>query len=148
MNKAVIEIWDSVGLGIIVQYNTGVYFSNQTGGSNCLHPKIEGFYLPLCNDYNKDLKFLSPEIELSEYFEKKYKGYGAIDGIDDEDINFINNILKNYKLDEFIRLDLNKRINSHEAWIYVLISNNDKNYLINNLNESELEGVLVWSNSD
>ena len=45
MNKPQIEIWDSVGLGIIIEFPTGVMISNQTGGTACLHPKTEGIFL-------------------------------------------------------------------------------------------------------
>ena len=46
MNKPLIEIWDSVGLGTIIEFTTGVIISNQTGGAACLHSKTEGIYLP------------------------------------------------------------------------------------------------------
>ncbi len=44
MDKLVINIWDSVGLGIIIKFPTSILISNQTGGTTCLHPKIEGVF--------------------------------------------------------------------------------------------------------
>ena len=93
--KPEIQIWDTVGLGLIISYPTGILISNQTGGTACLHPKLEGIYLPFANDYSLDTnEFMSPEIELSEYFlSGKYYGTGAIRGIDMDDANAIEKIL-------------------------------------------------------
>jgi hypothetical protein len=34
-------------LGLIVKANTRVLYSNQSGGLACLHPEVEGFFVPL-----------------------------------------------------------------------------------------------------
>ncbi|OED48096.1 hypothetical protein AB832_00370, partial [Flavobacteriaceae bacterium (ex Bugula neritina AB1)] len=129
MSKPLLQIWDTVGLGIIIEYPTGVLISNQTGGTACLHPKIEGIYLPLANDYNEQTKeFLSPEIALSNHFKRsKYNGNGATKGIDLEDVHMIKTILNRSGLDEFIEIDVNRLTESHEAWIRITI-NRDKNF--------------------
>ncbi|TCI85584.1 DUF6210 family protein [Tenacibaculum sp. M341] len=100
-------MWDSVGIGIIIEYPTGVLISNQIGGTSCLHPKVEGIYLPLCNDFSEEEhKFLSPEIELSNYFiGDKYKGSGAVNGIDLEDVENLNKILSKNNLNSFLKID-------------------------------------------
>jgi len=150
MNKPLIEIWDTVGLGIIIEFPTGVLISNQTGGTACLHPKIEGIYLPLANDYLlENKKFMSPEIELTEYFGgNKYNGSGATKGIDLEDVEKINLIMANNRLNKLIEIDLDRLADSHESWIRIKI-NNDKNIeLIKGFNEYPLNGVLTWANSD
>jgi len=148
MNKLQIEIWDTVGLGIIIGYPTRIMISNQTGGTACLHQKLEGAYLPLANDYNEATKeFLSPEIELSNYFMgPKYKGSGAIKGIDLEDVKSIKSILSRSKLDEFIEIDVERLEESCEAWIWIQIHKNQE--LIKGFEEYPLPGVLTWSNSD
>ena len=146
----VIKIWDSVGLGVIIDYPTGIHISNQTGGTTCLQPYAEGIYLPLANDYSKDgLQFLSPEIELSKYFEgEKHKGTGATNGIDIEDAEFITDVLSKFGLQDFIKVDMEKLMKSHEAWIYVNIySDNSGTGLLSNF-DSELKGILTWSNSN
>src|SRR6478735_2795556 len=50
--KPTIELWESVGLGLIVEMPSGVLYSNQTGGFSCLHPSAEGVFLPLGNDHS------------------------------------------------------------------------------------------------
>ncbi|MFN0257548.1 DUF6210 family protein [Pedobacter ureilyticus] len=143
-----IELWDSVGLGLIIEYPSGILFSNQTGGFSCLHPSVEGIYVPLNNDYSEpEKRFLSPEIDLAKYFEgQKYGGSGATKGIDAEDILVITEILKKYSLNEVIIVDTNKSKmqQSHEAWIYVKILNL---YLLDGFSK-ELNGIMTWSNSD
>ena len=65
MSKSQIEIWDSAGLGIIVEFPTGILTPNQTGSTACLQSKFEGVYLPLFNNYTRQaLTFMS----------SKYKG--------------------------------------------------------------------------
>lgn len=146
----IIKIWDSVGLGLIINYPTGVLISNQTGGTACIQSFIEGIYLPLCNDYSIDTyKFISPEIELSKYFGgEKYKGTGTTNGIDMQDAEHISGILSKFGLQDFIKINIEKLQQSHEAWIYVIIHpDNNSTGLLSNF-DSELKGILTWSNSD
>ena len=146
--KPVIRLYDAIGLGVIINYPTGVLISNQTGGTACLHPSIEGIYLPLCNDYyTETLKLISPETDLNEYFtNEKHYGTGATHGLDEEDVEHITTILSKYHLDDLIKIDTSKLERSHEAWIYINIHNNDHE-LLSNFGAS-LTGVLTWTNSD
>jgi hypothetical protein len=42
------ELWThSNFFGAIVLQKTGVWWSNQVGGTACAHPKVEGFYVPI-----------------------------------------------------------------------------------------------------
>ncbi|WP_378174032.1 DUF6210 family protein [Aquimarina sp. SS2-1] len=150
MDKPLIQIWDSVGLGLIIEFPSGVMISNQTGGTSCLHAKTEGVYMPLANDYNMETKeFLSPEIELTAYFQgSKYKGSGAIKGIDLEDVEAIRAIMATSGLHECIEIDLNRLKESHEAWIRIKILDNPNNALIRGFKGYPLNGILTWSNSD
>lgn len=145
--KPTIKIWDSIGLGLIVSYPTGILVSNQTGGTACLQSTMEGFYLPIGNDLILETNQLtSPEIDLREYFtSEKHSGNGTTEGIDIADVNAITKILCKYSLNDFIQVDPDKMKKSHEAWIYVLINNNCT--LLDNL-EQHLTGVISWSNSD
>ena len=145
-----IEIWDSIGLGLIIQYPTGVLVSNQTGGTACLHPSEEGIYLPLRNDYELNTyRLISPEIELKEYFMNgKYQGTGAIEGIDLYDAEYINSVLSRYSLENLLKVDMEKLRQSHEAWIYVNIYTDADSIDLFSYFPSELKGVLTWSNSD
>jgi hypothetical protein len=43
------ELYETPGdyLGLVVPCASGVYWSNQCGGTYCAHPKTEGIYVPL-----------------------------------------------------------------------------------------------------
>ena len=82
--KPTIRLYDAVGTGLIIPCPSGVMVSNQTGGTACLQPEIEGVYIPLRNDYGlKDFRFSSPELELTTHFVgPKHRGAGATSGLD------------------------------------------------------------------
>lgn len=42
-----IELWANSVQGLIVQVPSGVLYMNQTGGTYCGHPELEGVYVPL-----------------------------------------------------------------------------------------------------
>ncbi len=150
-NKPIIEIWDSVGLGIIIEYPTGVWVSQQTGGTSCLHPKVEGIYLPLHNDYtHKEHQFLSPEIDLSQYFEgPKHNGTGATSGLDQEDVKVITEILTKYKLGHILEINKSKLKESHEAWVHIWLKPEKNNIpLWTGFEPYPRNAILTWCNSD
>lgn len=154
--KPIIKLWEAMGLGLIIEYPSGIIYSNQTGGTACLHPEFEGVYFPIANDLDNNYKLISPSIDLYEYFTgSKHNGTGATNGLDHEDIIVINKILDKYKLSAFIKVDLNNLAKSHEAWIHVLIE------IPKNISEFQLDlflfegfgpyprkGILTWANSD
>lgn len=143
-----VSLYDSVGFGVIIKYNSGVIYSNQTGGTCCLHPEVEGIYSPFSNDYSvPKYEYLSPELELTEYFEReKYGGSGATTGIDEEDALFIETILLKYGVFEIITVNRKLFKKSHEAWIHVLI--NSDSHVFKGFEPYPRKGVLTWSNSD
>lgn len=144
-----INLWDAVGLGLIISHPTGILVSNQTGGTACLQPFIEGLYLPVGNDMIIETKqLISPETDLSNYFKsEKYFGTGATNGIDIDDAVIINKILQKYGLNEFIKVDMKQLEKSHEAWIYVNVHSNANNDLLSNF-DNNLDAILTWTNSD
>jgi hypothetical protein len=152
--RPIIRLYDAVGTGVILICESGVTVTNQTGGTACLQPEVEGVYVPLRNEYYlEDLRFSSPELELSAYFEgPKHLGAGAISGLDSEDAEFIDNLLSHYGLDAAIKVDRKKLDLSHEAWVHVTIQSDE------HADESlaafagfapyPRQGILTWSNSD
>jgi len=45
---AKIELWNlNSFMGVIVPMETGVVYTNQTGGTGCYHPEVEGLFIPL-----------------------------------------------------------------------------------------------------
>jgi hypothetical protein len=81
-----IELWglESNFLGFLGAHTSGVTWTNQTGGTACLHPSIEGIFIPLpvfwLSDYDPTLncaslteqmvqEFLDASPELASRFE-------------------------------------------------------------------------------
>lgn len=153
-----IRLFGGIGTGLIIQYKSGVIYSNQTGGTACLHPELEGVFVPLRNDLGLDpVKFFSPETALLDYFEgPKHKGTGATDGLDVHDADFIDSVLKNWKLDTFIEVDRARLRDSHEAWAFVSIKNDEgagQSYsdvisVAQGFGPYPRSGILTWCNSD
>ena len=146
-----ILLHDSLGFGLIINLPTGILISNQTGGTACLQPEIEGIYIPIANDILIESYTLhSPETELTQYFlSPKYAGTGACNGIDLKDVEEIESILEKYNLQNFISIDTEKLSESHESWIWVKINlNSENNLFLKNFGKTDLNGVITWCNSD
>lgn len=146
--KPIIELWESVGLGLIVEMPTGVVYSNQTGGTSCLHPSTEGAFLPLRGDSGE---LICPERELLGYFEgPKHRGAGATGGLDATDADFIDEVLARARLSEIVRVDRERLSESHEAWVRVLLVSDDREPapLFQQLGPYPRNAVLTWGNSD
>lgn len=152
--KPTIQLYDNVGTGLIICCESGVIISNQTGGTATLHPETEGVFVPLRNDYTeKDCTFISPELDLDSYFcGPKYRGSGAMTGLDQVDADFVDGILNKMRLSQIVHVDRTKLKDSHEAWIYVEV-------LADESSEPDLalfacfgpyprQGILTWANSD
>ena len=152
--KPTIRLYDAVGTGVILTCPSGVLVSNQTGGTSCLQPEVEGVYIPLRNNYAlKDFRFSSPELELSAYFEgPKHRGAGAISGLDSADADFIDGVLSRFGLDAAIHVDREKLGSSHEAWIYLVIiadeSVDEDLAQYAGFGPYPRHGILTWANSD
>lgn len=150
--KPIIELWQSVGMGLIVELPTGVLYSNQTGGYSCLHPSTEGAYLPIGNDCSlPNWELLSPERDLRAYFEgSKHRGTGAVLGLDLEDADFIDQLLAKARLADTLQVDRERLAESHEAWVRVLLTRDDFEPapLFRDLGPYPRNAVLIWGNSD
>jgi len=150
----IVHLYQSAGIGLIVPAPTGIRYSNQTAGTYCEHPVVEGFYVPLRNeseegafDGPRSREFKSPEHALVEYFcGRKYEGTGATHGIDDEDADAIEAILAGYFLDEVLRVDRSRMAESTEAWIYVVVLKDD--HVFDGCGPYPRRAVLTWKNSD
>jgi hypothetical protein len=47
MNTPLIRLWNTGGIGLILLYPSGIWYTNQTGGYSCFHPEVEGMFVPL-----------------------------------------------------------------------------------------------------
>jgi hypothetical protein len=148
--KPTIELWESVGLGLIIEMPTGVLYANQTGGFSCLHPSAEGAFLPIRNDHSC-WELISPERELLAYFTgPKHRGAGATRGLDVQDADFVDGVLARALLSGVIRVDRVRLRESHEAWVRVLLLAEEasKAKLFRGLGPYPRNAVLTWGNSD
>ncbi len=143
-----IDLSDTVGLGLIISLDSGVVYSNQTGGTSCLHPELQGVYISMRNDYTEEhKKFLSPEVELSDFFEGvKHRGAGATNGLDLDDVVFIESVLEKYNLDGSIEIARNRLHESHEAWVNVSITGDSD--VFSGFGPYPRNAILTWANSD
>lgn len=147
-----IELWEHVGLGLILAWPSGIILTNQTGGTACLAPELEGVFIPLRNDCTeKERGFVSPENELYDYFTgPKWRGTGATNGIDSDDANFIDSTLGKTNLFPTIRVNRDKLHESHEAWVHVTVDGDEPcdPPLFSGFAPYPRPGILTWQNSD
>lgn len=144
MDKPRIELWNYSGLGLILLHETGVRYSNQTGGYACLHPEVEGAFVPLSD------RLSTQHIELNQYFVGPKWGGWCFQGIDTETAEFIDGVLQGDRETEQLRVDRRRLDDSHEAWIYVNIlprADDEQRYPLFDGFPSG-RGVLIWENSD
>lgn len=145
--KPKVLLYNHDGLGLIIDFPSGVIYSNQAGGHACLQPEMEGIFAPLSNDAWP----ISPTDELVPYFTgDKYRGSGATSGIDEEDAAFIERILRKHRPNDDIKVDRTKLRESYEAWIHVEVLDNGSgsNEEFPGFGPYPRSAVLTWPNSD
>ena len=142
MNIPLIRLWNTGGIGLILLYPSGIWYTNQTGGYSCFHPEVEGIFVPLVNEmYNQ-------EKELYEHFTgPKWNGWCS-EKIDKETADFIDQCLKNSHTTHDLSVDREKLEMSHEAWVYVNIGQDlDEDFSLFYGFDTN-QGILTWNNSD
>jgi hypothetical protein len=136
-----ISLDQTAGLGLILRLGTGVEIETRSGGTNTLHPCVEGIYVPLRN---------GPERALAGHFGgSKYGGSGATDGLDMEDADVIDAILQEAGLGAVMRVDRRPHAiaESHEAWVLVTVLGDDRTGGFQDFGPYPRRGVLTWRNS-
>lgn len=110
--KKVISLLGLTQLGSIILHNSGVVYTNQTGGYSCMQPWEEGI-----------LSIIGEDNGMSENVLTKLAKYTLnTTCINEEDADFIDDILRNDYSTFFLTVDRSKLRNSMEAWIYVTIN--------------------------
>lgn len=143
MNKPIIRLWQSKGIGLVLLFASGVRYSNQTGGHTCLHPEVEGAYVPLVSE------MVDQEGELTAYFTGPKWGGWCSDGIDEETADFVDSVLEKSPHTERVKVDRSRLSDSHEAWVHVLLSSTDEDAAFREIDGFPRSGaVLTWENSD
>lgn len=146
--KPVINLYGAKGPGLIILRPSGVLYSNQTGGTACLHPAVEGVFVPLELDSAGDFDRLS-----RHFTDAKYGGWCS-EGIDVEDADLIDSVLHQSAEGRLISVDRSRLKDSHEAWAYVTVAahgdqcvpGSPLSWLFHGFGHAK--GVLTWENSD
>lgn len=117
MGQPVIQLYNLEEPALIIEWASGVIYTNQAGGTFCMQPKLEGVLVPLGNDCNLDDR-------LTAYFAKT--DVPAI-GLRPADADAIDAILRT-PVDGFVvtptffvEVDRSRLADSMEAWLYVTI---------------------------
>ena len=145
VSKPVVELSGTIGAVLIIEQQTGISYTNQTGGTSCNQPCTEGVLIPLENDYIKRPRSL--ETDLSEYFRFASGTSGATSGISDADAGELDKILQNRKLLDWIAVNRVKLKESHEAWLHVNVKS-DFPLLCHGFDLYPRRGIVTWENSD
>ncbi len=132
------SLYDMVGVGVVVALPTGVVYSNQTGGTACLQPELEGAFLPVNTQHPEG----DPE-GLEARLAAVFVGVGHFD---DQMANRVDQVLSRFQETEGLRVDRSRGRNSHEAWIHVTIRQTPSGSAQGMT--GPLSGVLTWPNSD
>lgn len=135
-----VRLWEFKGVGLILFWPSGVFYSNQTSGYSCDHPEIEGVFAPLLDE-------ASPAVAaLDEHFYNgpKWRGYCNA-GIDGETADFLDTLLAQFEETRFLKTDRSKFKLCREAWIWVECDGVDSWSV---LGIPAGGGVLTWENSD
>jgi hypothetical protein len=143
-----------VGTALIIEWPSGTWYSNQTGGTSCLQPEFEGVLVPIGNDVALDTgELLGIENQLIDYFTgPPWQGSGATSGITMNDADAIDGILRGSLSFAGITVDRALLSQSHEAWIHVVVERDDDTcsmtQLLDGLDLFPRRAILTWSNSD
>jgi hypothetical protein len=143
----VVELYSTVGTALIIESSTGISYTNQTGGTSCLQPYVEGVLVPFENDHDLDYRFISLEIDLHKYFHWKWGTTGATSGISEEDADALDQMLKDRKIIDWFAVNRDQLKNSHEAWIHVTVKS-DHVFYCHGFGPYPRPGILTWANSD
>ena len=151
MNGPTIELWEGIGFGVIISFPSGVRYSNQTAGTACFHPSLEGVYVPLANDYDfANGRLLSPDVALHDYFAgPPHRGSGAWrEGLDEKDATFIEGVLEHRRLSSFLKIDRARLAESHEAWVWGIVTGEEADSVFSGFGPYPRAAVLTWDNTD
>ena len=154
-----VNIYSSIGPGIILECASGIIYTRQTGGIYINSPKIEGSYIPL--DYDQErlnrLGISDLNEKLRSLFDFKSKYQGRSHELYQETADVIDEILEKLTVGSpltisrqrkeggsvsthsVLKVDRTKLGQSQEAWVHITIKRDDN---------VDFKGVFTWENSD
>lgn len=142
-HKPVIQLFYAGGVGLIPPWNSGVVYSNQTGGHGCRHPEMEGMYVPLFPEGS------SIEKTLEDMFTgQKWQGW-CCEGIDAQTADLIDAVLAEIDRTKGMKVNRDHLEDSQEAWIHLTITDSRMAPDFSLLKGfGQQNAILTWSNSD
>lgn len=148
-----VNLLDMSGIGLIIPYASGVLYENQAGGYACLHPSIEGFFIPFGNNidyYAIEDKSAGEHLanEMLSYFSNPPWGGHCYSGLTAEDADYLDNLFHKYEFTKAVdlKVDRTKLGSSVEAWIYVTLDSSKQDIYLKGLEVKN--AVLTCPNSD
>jgi hypothetical protein len=141
--KPLIQLFYVGGVGLILPWDTGVLYSNQTGGHGCLHPEVEGLYVPLFSEGAKIEKAFE-----AFFTGPKWQGWCS-EGIDTETADFIDAVLEKEERTKGKKDNRKYLEDSHEAWIHVTLPDSGVVPEFSPIKGfRSMDAILTWSNID
>jgi len=132
------------GLGLIILQPSGAFYTLETGGYAVLHSLAEGVFVPLHREADDDQEML-----LTAHFTgPKWEGWCS-EGIDEDTAGYVDYVLSLSPQTSFLKVDRTRFVDSHEAWIYVNVSEPTDNPIVAPISGfGKCKGIFVWGNSD
>lgn len=144
-DKKVVSLFGLSNLGLIIKSDSGVHYTNQTGGIGCYHPMVEGV-LTMVGDG------VGEADDILRKLEQYTLNFMELTG---ENADQIDNFLRDDRSTYFIRVDREMLKESMEAWIHVIV---DEPQFYKDMPGKHVDGhifgfggckgVLTWNNSD
>ena len=141
MDKPLLELCEFSGIGLIIEFPSGVRYTNQTGGYATHHPELEGIFVPLTHPQ------FSPQEKLEQFFTgDKWKGH-CYKGIDEETADFMDAIFADSFRTQALKVNRAKLAECEEAWIHAIVSPDGQQSEMWSGFTNAL-GIVTWENSD
>ncbi|MDO5769406.1 MAG: DUF6210 family protein [Psychrobacter sp.] len=134
-----IRLWEMYGANLIYPTTSGILLSNQVGGGACFQSQLEGFILPIEQQFSPNNVWLS-ELELA-----LYQIFENCAQIDIDMANAFDQLMQSSVTTNFIRINRDKLTDSCEAWLHVHVCESE---FATFHGFGNFEGVLTWHNSD
>ena len=133
-------------LMLVVEHPSGVRYQNQVGGNACAQPELEGVLAPI-------------EVSAATRDRIQRLNYPNRPGIPEETADAIDALLATEPTARFLKVDRSRRLESYEAWVFVLIDASPQptydmppkagdTYFGSLFGFGPCRGVLTWINSD
>ena len=131
-------LWNVEGVVLILLKQSGIIYTNQTGGHACCKAETEGVLVPFNNDYPHDQPDLSIEQRLNRLLTN-------VECLTPQLADDIDDIFSSSPDTRYAKVDRTRLRDSMEAWVYVVVYDAG-DHLISGF--GRCKGIITWRNSD